>query len=49
MALNAPDEPFSVPDPLGDAWDEMVRENQALQAKNDPLALAGERPRQLRL
>jgi len=29
-----------VPDPLGGAWDEMVRVNRRLQAKNDPLQLA---------
>ena len=31
-----PSAPFSVPDPLGDAWDEMVRRNRLLQARNDP-------------
>lgn len=29
-----PSEPFSVPDPLADAWDEMVRQNRVLQARN---------------
>lgn len=29
-------EPFSVPDPLADAWDDMVRRNRLLQARNDP-------------
>jgi hypothetical protein len=27
-------EPFSVPDPLATAWDEMVRKNRLLQARN---------------
>jgi hypothetical protein len=38
MAQMSRGEPFSVPDPLADAWDEMVRVNRRLQAKNDPLA-----------
>lgn len=29
-------EPFSVPDPLAAAWDEMVRRNRLLQDENDP-------------
>lgn len=29
-------EPFSVPDPDAVAWDDMVRRNRLLQAKNDP-------------
>ena len=29
--------PFSVPNPDGDDWDEMVRRNRLLQAANDPL------------
>jgi hypothetical protein len=28
--------PFSVPDDLADPWHEMVRQNQLLQAPNDP-------------
>ena len=31
-------EPFSVPDVLADAWQAMVKHNNLLQAKNDPLA-----------
>lgn len=45
-------EPFSVPDPLADEWDDMVRENRRLQAKNDPLEsekLAVSGPRKGRL
>jgi len=38
MAFNSPGEPFSVPDPLGEAWDDMVRRNRLLQAQNDPLS-----------
>ena len=35
-------EPSSVPDPLADAWDEMVRRNRIQQAGNDPLFGAGD-------
>ena len=38
MAFSRSDEPFSVPDPLADAWDEAMRRNRLLQAPNDPLA-----------
>jgi hypothetical protein len=38
MAFNSPGEPFSVPDPLADDWDDMVRRNRLLQAQNDPLS-----------
>jgi hypothetical protein len=41
MAFMPRGEPRSVPDPLADAWDEMVRQNNRLQAKNDPLAFGG--------
>jgi len=47
MAFNAPGEPFSVPDPLGEAWDDMARRNRLRQAQNDPLSFdagAGELP-----
>jgi hypothetical protein len=37
MPIGLPAGPWSVPDPLGDAWDEMVRRNRRLQAKNDPM------------
>jgi len=33
-----PKGPFSVPDLLAEAWNEMVGKNRLLQAKNDPLA-----------
>jgi hypothetical protein len=36
MAFNSPGGPFSVPDPLGPAWDDMVRRNRMLQAPSDP-------------
>jgi hypothetical protein len=38
MPANAACGPFSVPDPLGDAWDEAMARNRLLQAPNDPLA-----------
>lgn len=40
MATMPRDKPFSVPDPLGEAWDDAARRNRILQAKNDPLAAA---------
>ena len=40
MAFNSPGEPFSVPDPLGEAWDDMAQRNRRLQAQNDPLSLS---------
>ena len=42
MAFNARSAPFSVPDPLGDAWDDMVRRNRILQARNDPYFASAE-------
>jgi hypothetical protein len=43
MAFNSPGEPFSVPDPDGDAYDEMLRRYRLQQAQNDdaPHNLAG--------
>jgi hypothetical protein len=41
MAQTPRDGPFSVPDPLAEAWDEMVRKNRLLQATNDPFAPSG--------
>lgn len=38
MAFSRSDEPFSVPNTLGDAWDEAMRQNRLLQAPNDPPA-----------
>jgi hypothetical protein len=37
MAQMPRSQPFSVPDPLAEAWDAMVRLNRRLQAQNDPL------------
>jgi hypothetical protein len=37
-----PSGPFSVPDPLADAWDDMVRRNRRLQAGNDPYSGAAQ-------
>jgi hypothetical protein len=38
MAFNAPGEPFSVPDPDGDAWDEAMRRNRVLRTASDPFS-----------
>ena len=37
-------EPFSVPDPLAAAWDDMVRRNRLLQHENDPAPGASKAP-----
>jgi hypothetical protein len=37
-------EPFSVPEPLADEWDDMIRRNRQLQAKNDPTFDDGRAP-----
>lgn len=46
MALMPDGQPFSVPDPLADAWDDMVRRNDLLQMQNDPLGIRSSQPLQ---